>query len=418
MNEKIIQQSEALCPDFDYLRNRFFLVGIVGLIASLIGLLLSNDHYNQFFRSYLVAFTYWVSIPLGSLLILMIHQVGGGTWGFTIRRQLEAASRTLPLLFIFALPILVFGIHSLYEWSHTDVVADDALLRYKASFLNETQFRIRSVIYFIIWGVLVYFLSKWTAQQDREPNSTNATWKMQKLSGPGIVIFFLTTTMSSIDWLMSLEPHWFSSIFGVIQIIGQALITWAFITLVSIHLSHKEPIGRLLTGGRLADLGTFMLATVMLWAYTSFSQLLIIWSGNLPEEITWFITRTSGGWEYLSYGLIGLHFFFPFFFLISSTMKSKISVLKFFAFWLLLVRFFDIIWYTRPTFTKIDPLHANHYSTGFTMHWLDIAIMVAIGGFVISMFFSQLKKQPLIALNDPRYPELYDVNQEDGEHHG
>jgi hypothetical protein len=417
MNNEIIQQSEALKPDFDSLQKRFFLIGVVGLIASVIGFFMANDHHNQFYRSYLVGFTFWISIPLGSLLILMIHQVGGGTWGFTIRRQLEAASRTLPLLLIFSLPILIGGIHSLYEWSHTDVVADDALLRYKSSFLNETQFRIRSVIYFLIWGVLVFLLSRWTTQQDREENSTTATWKMQKLSGPGIVIFFLTTTMSSIDWLMSLEPHWFSSIFGVIQIIGQALITWAFITLVSIYLSDKEPIGRLLTSGRLADLGTFMLATVMLWAYTSFSQLLIIWSGNLPEEITWFITRLSGGWEYLSYGLIGLHFFFPFFFLISSTMKSKLSVLKFFACWLLLVRFFDIIWYTRPTFTKIDPINGNHYSSGFTMHWLDLAILVAIGGFVVAMFFSQLKKRPLIALNDPRYPELYEASQ-DGEHHG
>ena len=417
MNNEIIQQSEALKPDFDKLQKRFFLIGVVGLIASVIGFFMANDHHNQFYRSYLVGYTFWISIPLGSLLILMIHQVGGGTWGFTIRRQLEAASRTLPLLLIFSLPILIGGIHSLYEWSHTDVVADDALLRYKSSFLNETQFRIRSVIYFLIWGVLVFLLSRWTTQQDREENSTNATWKMQKLSGPGIVIFFLTTTMSSIDWLMSLEPHWFSSIFGVIQIIGQALITWAFITLVSIYLSDKQPIGRLLTGGRLADLGTFMLATVMLWAYTSFSQLLIIWSGNLPEEITWFITRLSGGWEYLSYGLIGLHFFFPFFFLISSTMKSKLSVLKFFACWLLLVRFFDIIWYTRPTFTKIDPINGNHYSSGFTMHWLDLAILVAIGGFVVAMFFSQLKKRPLIALNDPRYLELYEANQ-DGEHHG
>ena len=417
MNNEIVQQSDALKPDFDNLQKRFFLIGVMGLIASVVGFLMANDHHNQFYRSYLVGFTFWISIPLGSLLILMIHQVGGGTWGFTIRRQLEAASRTLPLLFIFSLPILIGGIHSLYEWSHTDVVADDALLRYKSSFLNEMQFRIRSVIYFLIWGVLVFLLSRWSAQQDREENSTNATWKMQKLSGPGIVIFFLTTTMSSIDWLMSLEPHWFSSIFGVIQIIGQALITWAFITLVSIYLSDKEPVGRLLTRGRLADLGTFMLATVMLWAYTSFSQLLIIWSGNLPEEITWFITRLSGGWEYLSYGLIGLHFFFPFFFLISSTMKSKLSVLKFFACWLLLVRFFDIIWYTRPTFTKIDPIHGNHYSSGFSMHWLDLAILVAIGGFVVSLFFSQLKKRPLIALNDPRYPELYEADP-NGEHHG
>ncbi len=408
MNDSIIQQSAALKPYLDGLQKRSLLVGLLGLTATIAGYFVAHE---QFFQSYLLAFIFWISLPLGSLVILMIHQVSGGGWGFSIRRFLEAGTRTLPLMFIFSLPILFFGIHDLYEWSHAEVVAHDALLTYKAPYLNESSFVVRNFVYFAIWGLFVFLLNKWSRQQDliEETWPTNRT---QKLSGPGIVIFFLTVTMASIDWIMSLEPHWFSSIFGVIYIIGQALITWSFMVLVAVKLSDKAPLSHLLTTQRIADLGTFMLATVMLWAYTSFSQLLIIWSGNLPEEITWYITRLEGGWEYIGYGLILVHFAIPFLFLISSTMKAKTKVIVTFAIWMLIARFFDLLWQTRPSFTKIDGFH----STGFTMHWLDIAILVGMGGLLVAFFFAQLKNRPIVALNDPRFPELYLA---DGEHnHG
>ncbi len=408
MNELIIQQSEALKPYLESLQKRFLWVGLLGLAATVAGYFVAHD---QFFQSYLLAFAFWISLPLGSLLILMIHQVGGGTWGFSIRRFLEAGTRTLPMMFVFALPILFLGIHELYEWSHLEVVAEDALLSYKQPYLNDTSFIQRTFIYFVIWGLFVFLLNKWSHQQD-QTQQTYPTNRTQKLSGPGIVVFFLTMTLATIDWIMSLEPHWFSSIFGVIHIVGQALITWAFMTLVAVSLSDKEPMKRLLTNSRLRDLGTFMLATVMLWAYTSFSQLLIIWSGNLPEEITWYITRLEGGWEYIGYGLILFHFAIPFVFLISSTLKAKTKVLVTFAIWLLIARFFDLLWQTRPSFTKVDVYH----STGFTMHWLDIAITIGIGGLLISFFFAQLKNRPLIALNDPRFSELY--TEDDEHHHG
>jgi hypothetical protein len=409
MNELITQQSEELKPYLSGLQNRALIVGLLGLAATIAGYFVAHE---QFFQSYLLAFVFWISLPLGSLCILMIHQVAGGTWGFSIRRLLEAGSRTLPLMFLFALPILFLGIHELYEWSHTEVVANDALLTYKTPYLNESSFVIRSFFYFAIWGIFVFLLNKWSRQQD-QMKQTHPTYRTQKLSGPGIVIFFITVTMASVDWIMSLEPHWFSSIFGIIYIVGQGLITWAFMTLVAVKLSDKAPLSNLITQQRLSDLGTFMLGTVMLWAYTSFSQLLIIWSGNLPEEITWYITRLEGGWEYIGYGLIIFHFFVPFLFLISSTLKAKSKVLVFFASWILVVHFFDLLWQTRPSFTKIDGFH----STGFTMHWLDIAILVGIGGLLISFFFAQLKSRPLVALNDPRFPELYSADDEHN-HHG
>jgi hypothetical protein len=409
MNELITQQSEALKPYLDGLQKRALLLGILGLVATIAGYFIAP--HSQFFQSYLLAFVFWISLPLGSLCILMIHQVAGGTWGFSIRRLLEAGSRTLPLMFLFSLPILFLGIHELYEWSHMAVVDKDPLLTFKKPYLNESSFIIRTFVYFVIWGALTYLLNKWSRLQD-QIEQTYPTRRIQKLSGPGIVIFFLTVTMASVDWIMSLEPHWFSSIFGIVYIIGQGLITWAFMTLVAVKLSTKEPLSKLLTSQRLSDLGTFMLGTVMLWAYTSFSQLLIIWSGNLPEEITWYITRLEGGWEYIGYGLILFHFAIPFLFLISSTMKAKTKVLVTFAIWLIVAHFFELLWQTRPSFTKINGFH----STGFTMHWLDLAITLGIGGLLVSFFFAQLKTRPLLALNDPRFPELYSADDEHNDH--
>ena len=319
MNESITQQSAALHPYLDNLQRYALVVGLVGLAATVVGYFTAEE---QFFRSYLLAFTFWIGLPLGSLGILMIHHVGGGTWGFSIRRLLEAGTRTLPLLFVLSLPILFLGLHDLYEWTHQNVVQKDSILQQKVPFLNEPFFIVRTVLYFAIWGLFAFLLNRWSLQQD-QTTETHPTHRMQVLSGPGIVIFFLTATLASVDWLMSLEPHWFSTIFGIIYIVGMALMTWGFMYLIAVPLSRREPLQGVITEQHLRDLGTFMLACVMLWAYTSFSQLLIIWSANLPEEITWYITRLEGGWQYVGYGLLVFHFAVPFLFLISSTMKSK-----------------------------------------------------------------------------------------------
>ena len=411
MNESITQESSALHPYFDNLQKRALVVGILGLIATAAGYFTAQE---QFFRSYLLAFAFWIGLPLGSMGILMIHHVGGGTWGFSIRRLLEAGTRTLPLMFLLSLPILFLGLHDLYEWTHHDVVHHDEILLHKAPYLNEPFFIARTIAYFVIWGIFAFLLNRWSLQQD-QTTETYPTHRMQVLSGPGIVFFFLTATMASIDWLMSLEPHWFSTIFGVIYIVGMGLMTWGFMYLVALPLSRQKPMQGLLTEGRLRDLGTFMLACVMLWAYTSFSQLLIIWSANLPEEITWYMTRLEGGWQFIGYGLLLFHFAVPFLFLISSTMKSKTKLLSTIAVGLIFMRLVDLYWITAPAFTKVPVDHGPAYhSTGITLHWLDVAIPLGIGGLIISLFFSQLKKRDLIAQNDPRFADLYSGEN----HHG
>ena len=388
MNEEIIRQSEALKPKFDSWKKKALICGLVASAFAILGLYFDRE---QFFRSYLLAFVYWVSLSLGSLLLLMVHHLVGGRWGFALRRLLEGGTRTLLLMFVLGIPVLL-GIHELYEWSHADVVANDEILQKKAVFLNPTFFVIRYVIYFLIWGALAVLLNKWTAEQDLTVE-TSPTRRMQILSGPGVVVFVLITTFSAIDWIMSLEPHWFSTIYAAIFIIGQMLMTWAFMTLVAVQLSRYQPLSALLTNERLRDLGTFMLGFVMLWAYTSFSQFLIIWSGNLPEEITWYYTRLKGGWQNVGYMLVVFHFFVPMVLLVSSRLKARIPILVSIAAGLMVMRLMDLFWITAPAFDK----------TGFTIHWLDVVLPIAIGGLWLWVFYGQLSKRSLVPLNDPRF---------------
>ena len=405
MNDQIIEQSEALKPLFKKKQTIALGIGIIGAIAGGYGYLSQSD---QFFRSYLLAYIYWLSLSLGSLVILMIHHLAGGRWGFAIRRMLEAGTRTFGLMFLLFLPIL-YGLHDLYSWTHAEA-ADDFFLSQKLPYLNEQFFIFRAFLYFVIWGLFAYLLNKWSIQQD-QTTDTNLTHKLVNLSGPGVVIFAISTTFAVIDWIMSLEPHWYSTMFAVIYMVGAGLITWAFVILVAVPLSDKKPLNQLLTNERLRDLGTFMLACVMLWAYTSFSQLLIIWGGNLPEEITWYMTRLHGGWLILGIALVAFHFILPFVLLISSQIKKRIPILVTIAFGLMLMRFLDLFWITAPAFREHGELLAP-----LSIHWLDIALPIAIGGLWVAYFFFQLQKRPIIALNDPRFEHL--LGQEDNHGHG
>ena len=402
MNEELIRQTEAMAPSLDSSRRRALVVAVIGVALTVAAYFV---HHEQFFKSYLLAYIYWISLSLGSLVILMMHHLAGGRWGFAIRRLLEAGTRTLPLMFILGIPIL-FGMHELYEWTHEEVVAADPILQQKQVFLNTTFFTIRAVLYFVIWGVLAFLLNHWSAEQDGT-TETHPTHRMQMLSGPGVVLFVIVTTLAAIDWIMSLEPHWFSTIYAAIYIIGQMLFTWAFMILVAVSLSKSEPLNALLTNARLRDLGTLMLGFVMLWAYTSFSQLLIIWAGNLPEEITWYFKRLQGGWETVGYALIFIHFGVPFVLLVSSRIKARIPVLVAISCCIIFMRFVDLFWITAPALGKPE----------LTVSWMDICIPVAIGGLWVYVFFGQLKKRSLVPLNDPRFDfeELAAAGRE--EHH-
>ena len=391
LNQQLLRQSEGLAPRFEGYRRRALIAALAGIALTAFGYVTQPE---QFFRSWLLGFTYWVSLTLGCLLVLMIHHLAGGRWGFAVRRILEAGARTWPLMLLLGLPVLA-GMHDLYHWTHTEVVAEDEILQHKSPFLNVPFFVVRYFLYFALWGGMIQLLHRWSSLQD-EQAETWPTRRMQVLSGPGLVLFVLSGTLASVDWIMSLEPHWFSTIFSAIYILGQGLAAWALVTIVGVGLSRHEPLSALLSNERLRDLGTFMLGFVLLWAYTSFSQLLIIWAGNLPEEITWYYTRLSGGWLYLGYLLIGFHFFVPFLLMISSRIKARLQILVAVACGLLVMRLLDLYWISAPAFEDAGSISA-------APHWLDLVIPFSIGGLWLFVFFGHLKSRSLVPLNDPRF---------------
>ena len=283
--------------DIDRVRSKALIAGVIGLVGCGIGLLVDRDH---FFRAWLVAYMLFLGIALGSLALMMIQHLSGGVWG-VFRRIFEASSRTLPLLAVLFVPV-VLGISTLYPWSHPDHVAADEVLRHKSAYLNTTFFVVRAVIYFAGWWGIATLLNKWSRLQDSGDVAVNT--RIQRLSGAGLVFYALAVTFAGIDWIMSLNPHWYSTIFGFLMIGGQGLAALAFTVIVSTFLFKREPMSGLLKPHHFHDLGKLMFAFVMLWAYFNFSQYLLTFAANLVEEIPYMITRTSHGWQYLAVFLV------------------------------------------------------------------------------------------------------------------
>jgi len=380
-------------PDFARAQTMALAIGAVGLVLSLIGWATDPD---QFYRSYLTGYVFWVGLALGCLPLMMIHHLTGGAWGLVIRRPLEAATLTLPLMIVLFVPLL-FGMHSLYEWARPEVVAADEALRHKAPYLNRTFWLLRTAVYFAIWLGLALRFSSWSREQDRTGDVTLAR-KMQLLSGPGIIFYFLAVTFAAIDWVMSLDPHWYSSIFGPLLAAGQALNAFAFAIVALAVLSRHQPIAGVIRPDIFHDLGKLLLAFVMVWAYFSFSQFLITWAGNLPEEIRWYLEHSHGGWMALGLAIIVFHFFVPFFLLLSRDLKRNGRVLAVVASAIVLMRFIEIFWTVAPIF----------HPQGLQVHWLDVAAPAAIGGLWVWTFVWQLKSQPLLPLHDPYMQEAFE----------
>jgi len=370
-------------------QGRALLVGVLGLAAAAAGAFLSPE---QFFRSYLVAYLFWFGVALGCLAILMIHHVAGGRWSAAIRRMLESGTRTLPLLAVAFLP-MVLGLHYLYEWARPEEVAHDPILQAKSPYLNVEFFLVRAVIYFVTWLLITFFLNKWSVAQDTDANPKLAV-RMELLSRGGLVALFLTMTFAAVDWAMSLEPHWFSTIYGVIFIGGQLLAALAFIIQIAARTISPGPLTEVITAKQFHDYGKLLLAFVMLWAYFNFSQLIIIWSGNLPEEIPWYLKRMEGGWQYVGVAIILFHFVLPFVILLSRDLKKRARLLALIALFVFFMRYVDMYWLIAPAFSPAV----------FTVHWLDLAAILGLGGVWVWFFMWQLQRYPLVPLHDPELP--------------
>jgi hypothetical protein len=345
---------------------------------------------EQFFRSYLIAYLFWLGLALGCLPVLMLHHLVGGTWGFSVRRILEAGTRTLPLMAVLFVPLL-FGIHSLYEWSHPDLVARDELLQAKHAYLNVPFFIVRAALYFLVWILLARFLNEWSVEQDRT-GSPVLIRRFQLLSAPGIIGWSLAITFASIDWGMSLEPHWFSTIYGMLFIVGQTLAALAFVIAVVVRLSDSPPLSHVVKEEVFQDLGNLLLTFVMLWAYIAFSQYLIIWAGNLPEEIPWYLHRGSNGWQWVAAFLALFHFAVPFVLLLGRANKRNKTFLGRIAIAVLVMRWVDVYWLIAPAFVS-----------GVRIHVFDVLLFAVIGGVWFYVFWGQLMRLPILPLRDSNF---------------
>ena len=366
----------------------------VSAIALVVCVLAGFGNLTQFLRSYLVAYVFWVGGALGCLALLMIHHVTGGAWGVAIRRLLESGARTLPMMAILFLPI-AFGVRRLYEWAQPERVAQDPLLQHQALYLNVPFFLVRTALYFLAWSLVVRALTRWSLRQDASFDPVPGQ-RMELISRGGLLLMGLTMTFAAIDWTMSLQPHWSSTIYGVIFMGGSALTAFAVVIPVVALLSVNPPVEGHVSNDQLSDLGKLLLAFVMLWAYFSLSQFLITWSGNLPEEITWYLARIQGGWQWVAIAIVFFQFVLPFVLLLSHRLKRRARSVAMVALMLIVIRFVDVFWLITPAF---DP-------SRLSVHLLDLAAVLALGGFWVWLFVRQLEGRPLLPLRDPTLPVL------------
>jgi hypothetical protein len=380
------------------LQQRALTVGGIALLVSMLGALRSP---GPFYQSYLMSFMLLLGLTLGSLGLLMLQHLTSGQWGIIIRRSLESAARTLPLLAAFFLPIVFFGMKHLYAaWLDPDKLKEQPLSDLQKTYLTAGGFQMRALIYFVIWLALVFVFDRLSKQQDVNQSDRALRRRLKMFAGPGIILYVFAMTFAAIDWVMSLSPHWASTIYGFLFVAGQLVSSMAFMIAVVVLLARTEPFSHVLQKRHLHDLAKLLLAFVMLWAYFDFSQLLIIWSGNLPEEISFYRTRLYGGWGVVAVIVLVFHFFVPFFLLLSQDVKRNARVLPKIALWLIFMRLVDLFWMTRPEFTaRALP------------SWLDLILPIALGGLWLGFFAFNLKQYPLLPLGDPKLEEALEHHE-------
>lgn len=393
------------------LQQRGIAAGVVGLVACGICYFLYGDQYaDRFFHSYLIAFMFVLGLSLGSLGLLMLQHLTSGHWGIMARRPLESATRVLPVVAVFFLPIAIFGMNHLYSyspshkgWLGAPAAGEDALSEMQKSYLvtgGFFGFYGRAIIYFLIWLALVVVFNRWSKEQDINREDRVLRRRLKMVAGPGIILYVFAMSFAAIDWVMSLSPHWASTIYGFLFVIGQLISSMALMIAVLVLLSRTAPMAGLIQSRHLHDLGKLLFAFVMLWAYFGFSQLLIIWSGNLPEEISFYRTRLYGGWGVVAVFVLVFHFFAPFFFLLPRDVKRSAKLLPTIAIWLIFMRLVDLFWLTRPEFTS-----------SAVPGLMDVAAILALTGIWLAVFAWNLKSQPLLPLGDPKLEEAIEVHE-------
>lgn len=367
------------------IQNIALIISIITAILTIIGFF---SHRDQFAGSYLFSFLFWMGITVGCLPMVMIHHLTEGGWGYPIRRFLEIGASLMPLIVLFFLPI-TFNLESIYLWARPEAVLHDPILQGKQLYLNSSGYIIRAVVYLALWCFYGWILNKESLAFSRSHKAEHRS-KLLFFSGLGLLVYALTVTFASIDWSMSLEPHWYSTLYGLFFMVGQAITSFAFVILVCRFFMNDSPLKEKLNAGRVHDLGKLLLALVMLWAYLGLSQFIIMWNGNLAEEVPWYIRRFTNGWQIISILLTVFHFLLPFSLLLSRPLKRNLKTLAPIAGLILLMRSIDLFWFVRPVFSKT-----------FSIHWLDISCFLLLGSLWIFFFILKIRKDEIVLSYDP-----------------
>lgn len=373
-------------------------VGGIALIVWMVGAYFNPE---QALRSWLLGFIFWGGIGLGSLGILMLQYLTGGAWGVVIRRILEAGTRTLPIIILMFVP-LALGVytHKFFEW--TVLPATDHVMEHRGVFMTPWFWVVRSAIYFVLFGIMVVLLNKWSFEQESTTTVEESRLVLEKasrFSGPTLVIYSLVVTFAAVDWMLMLDAHWFSTIWGLLFIAGWALSCYCFVVLVLAYLYDKAPMDAVIGKRHFHDLGKLMLALVMVWAYFNFSQFLIIWAGNLPEETGWWLVRMKGGWGWIGAILIFFHFAFPFLVLLQQDFKRHARRIATLALFILFMRLLDMFYLIGPS----NRISGGYEPGAFVVSWLDLVGPVAVGGLWLWWFFGELMKRPMVPAQDPYF---------------
>ncbi len=400
----------------------FLMVGVAGLLLSLVGLIFNP---SAFFHSYLTSVIFWTSIGLGALFMVMLHYLVNAVWSVVIRRVLENILITLPVMGLLFIPVL-FGIPYLYSWndnyespSHSEnhaisivsdayaeetVIEDDSehedvgtqtdphkeLLEKKKAFLNTPFFIIRTIIYFLIWSLIAVRIYKNSLKQDRDGASDANDGAGLRISAPGMILFALTVSFAGFDWMMSLDPLWYSTIYGVYFFSGCIVSVMAFVSVFSTWLRGKNILADIISEEHYHTIGKLLFGFVIFWAYMAFSQYLLIWYANIPEETIWYHHRWVGGWKFISVLIAVAHFTIPFIFLMPKNMKRNPKILSFWAIWILVMHWVDLYWNIQP----------NLYPDGAGFSWMDVTSMIGIGSIFLYFFWKNLSKNPILTLKD------------------
>jgi len=374
--------------------NRLTIIGAgCAVLGAVICAILGASSPKQFFFSWLVSFLFFLSLTLGALFFVLIQYAAQGGWGIVVRRIGETTFATLPVMAALFLPLLL-GLHELYSWTVPGAAEHDALLRWKAPYLNVPFFLIRAALYFGIWSFMALLYYRGSRGQDAT-GDPGVTARLRRLAGPAIIVLALTQSFASIDWIMSLTPHWYSTIFGVYFFAGSFVGFIALLSVVAVAMRRAGLLETVITAEHVHDIGKLLFAFTSFWAYIGFSQFFLIWYANLPEETIWYKARLEGSWMQASLLLMIGHFVVPFFYLMGRTVKRKDATLAVGGAWLLAMHFVDLYWQVMPT------LHPE----GIRPSVLDVAAFVAVGGCFVAATSWLMRRQALVPVGDPRLAE-------------